>query len=541
MPEILKDLRLTAAQRQAAQMIAAGRSQDAIARVFHLNQSTVSRWCSLPDFKALVEYLRAGGADEAENLALGAAAANRFLDFCRFVLRDDHGNPIDPADHQIEWVEALQEIGDSPAGKKVAIIAPPGGGKTQLGIGFLSWMVGKYSTQHFALLSYADKVGWSRSAAIRNLIELSDEYHYTFPDIVPNKRAWDKSEWQVMRSNIGDPHPTLRAGGTKSAVVAYRLHGLVIDDPHDQKNAATPAQRRAVCENYDQAIGPRLLFDAWEVCIGTRWSADDFIGYRLRQDGTDPKRGGWRVIHTIALDSKKRSYWPAAYPAAFLLDKKRKTPATFAVQYQGDTTGGEEAGIIRRIATYPKNPIDLVNPEHPDYKDLLIATGIDTAFREEETFDFTVGYVGGLDASGRIWLLDRIKGHWGVPEVAREIEASWIKWAPFAVWIEDYGSGTAAIQTLMASVPSIPTGGVKYSGGTRTRAHALAQYIHGGHVLFPRSTDWLEDSKYQLTHYGFSDFDDDVDALFILVDNLLAQRHPSYYESDREGPIVRMG
>src|SRR3989304_9042283 len=99
-------------------------------------------------------------------LQRGQRARKNFATFCKFVLG------FSPAPHQKEWITELQRIGDDPSGRKLIIIAPPGSGKTQLvGVGFTAWMLGRSPDRHLGLLSYADSVGWSRSYAIRNLIE----------------------------------------------------------------------------------------------------------------------------------------------------------------------------------------------------------------------------------------------------------------------------------------------------------------------------------------------------------------------------------
>jgi predicted phage terminase large subunit-like protein len=435
-------------------------------------------------------------------------ARTDFREFCRFVL------DITPAKHQKPWVKELQKIGDNPAGKSLCIIAPPGSGKTQLvGVGFTAWMIGKAHARHYGLLSYSDMVGWARSFAVRNLIENSLPFRLVFPEVLPEKKRWGTSEFLVKRADMADPHPTLRAGGLTSAVVAYRLNGLVVDDPHDQKNSATTSQLDKAWRNWEDAISTRLTSDAWQVTIGTRWNDQDYIGRRKEQKGV-------KVVHTKALNSKGESYWPEHYPTEFLLTKKYQSPALFAMQYQGDTTGGE-AQIIRNLATYDYTPQVMTSKY-----DLVIASGWDTAFKEKQQNDFSVGFVGGMDKYGRIYVLDKVRGRWGLPALLDTIAQTYNNWPQFAVWVEDAASGTPAVQTLM-SQSTLPVEAVYYRGGKTSRAHALAPYLHGGHVLFPKYASWFPETEYDLTHFPNTDHDDELDALFLLVDNLIKLRHPS--------------
>lgn len=427
---------------------------------------------------------------------------------------------ISPARHQRKLIKKLQEVGDHPkAGKKLLIVMPPGAGKSTIIILFLAWIIGRYPDEHYGLFSYADQVGWERSRAIRDVIEHSKPYKLTFPEIQPNRTSWGVESFQVKRNKVGDPHPTLRAGGTSSAVVAYRINGLVIDDAHDPKNSNTTTLRDKVFKNYEDAITTRLTTGAFQVIIGTRWADKDLIGRLLER-----KRSQWDLLHIPALYKSNglvTSYWPEHYPYEELDTKRYESPALFQLQYMGDTTGGE-TGIIRRLQTYEEDPILLA-----DRLELVCASGWDTALKDRESNDFTVGYVGGLSRDGRVYILDRYKGRPSLPDLMEDLNDLHSVYKMYMCWFEDTANGTPATQMLRAQMPHIPTETIRPTqGGKNPRAHALAPFLHGGHVLFPAHADWFPDAKYNLTYFPYTDHDDDVDALYILVANLTSIRHP---------------
>lgn len=496
---------------------------------------------------------------DQERVLASHKARNDFEYYCRLVLRDDFGNPIKIAKHQRSWIEACQKMGDEPeAGHKTLIIAPPGSGKSVLlGIGFISWMIGKFPYKHIGLISYADKVAHDRALSIRNLIAGNKAYKLPFPSdiewaeainahpVIPDRTSWGKSNFRLLRDNEADPHPTLRAGGAMSSVVAYRLNGLVIDDPMDIKNSATSDLREKTFKNYENAIVTRLTDGAWQLCIGTRFADDDFIGRIM-------KRGGWNVIHVTALTKSGKTYWPEAYSQAFMEEKRIKSPSLFYTQYMGDTKMGS-LGIIKKLQTYggeievKKNrdiPAMTTGKIHDsvilnklylngEEIDLLIGFGIDAALKDKQQNDYTVIYIGGIDKTGKLWIIDRIKDRMGTPELVNKILELYAKYHPFTIWIEDAAGGTPAIQTLMAETPYLPTIPVNPThGGKRSRANALSPYLHGGHVLFPKESVWFEDAEHYLTHFGSTDYDDDLDALFVLCNNLLSIKHPDSYSSE---------
>jgi len=227
-----------------------------------------------------------------------------------------------------------------------------------------------------------------------------------------------------------------------------------------------------------------------------------------------------------------KSYWEEQYPLDFLEAKRYESPATFSMQYMGDTSGGE-SGIITKLHRFYQDPLRLIEENN-----LVIAAGWDTAMKRGEENDFSVGYIGGLDKYGRIYILDRRKGRYSLQELMDYIAEDYTRWGLFTIWIEDTASGTPAVDQLMAQMPHLPTVPVRpTSGGKASRVHSLAPLVHGGHILFYGNGDWFEDCQYNLVHYPYTDHDDDPDALFVLIDNLSRITHPDAYQ---HRPEIRM-
>ena len=64
------------------------------------------------------------------------------------------------------------------------------------------------------------------------------------------------------------------------------VHNCIIDDPHKNKEDVTSdahiARWRSI---YDNVISNRLEPGAWVLVNSTRWSNDDFMGWRIKEDG----------------------------------------------------------------------------------------------------------------------------------------------------------------------------------------------------------------------------------------------------------------
>lgn len=440
-----------------------------------------------------------------------------------------------PLKHQRKWMRELYRLvkGDI---KELLIVAPRGSGKSALvGVLFLAWMIGRNPDGHYGLISYTDKIAYRRSRAIRNIIQYDPVFKLIFPGLEPDFRHWSRESFVLKRTDATDLHPTLIAAGSTSAIISSRLDGLVYDDPHDEKNSKSPTKRREVVETYDTSIYFCLQGDAWTVCIATRYADDDLPGIFINR--------GFTVIHQRAITrsyygkkklAKELSYAPELKSLALLKKEQEKNPLVFALQMQGDTTGGK-AAIIRRLVTYQAD-------ELPDLQELLIQAGTDTNYKEGQANDYTVIYIGGLDKKGDVWMLHREKGRWDVDELADLLVELHRLWRYTNNWIEDTAKGTPAVTMVRKKAAFVPCELQPASrGGSRSRVSSIASHLNSGQVKWPANAEWFKDAEYYLTHYGHTDYDDDPDALFMLLSNLLRSIHPQNYGKGRPKRRVTIG
>ena len=440
-----------------------------------------------------------------------------------------------PLKHQKKWFKELERIVSGEI-NELLFVAPRGAGKSALvGVLFLAWMIGNNPDNHYGLVCYGDKQAWRRCTAIRNTIRYDPVYKLVFPEIKPDLRNWSRESFIVQRTDTGDLHPTLTAVGSASGIISSRLHGLVYDDPHDERNSKTATKRRQVVETYDNAIFPCLEGEAWTVCIATRYADDDLPGIFINR--------GFVFLHQRAIVEsynnrtkvrKELSYAPELRSLASLQKERDRNPLVFALQMQGDTTGGK-AALIRRLVVY--QPAEL-----PELQELLIQAGTDTNYKDGEDNDYIVIYVGGLDKKGNVWMLHREKGRWDVDDLADLFIELHQLWGYSNNWIEDTGKGTPAVTVLKRKAAFVPTElQVPSRGGKRSRVVSIAPYINSGQVKWPANAAWLKDAEYYLTHFGHTDYDDDPDALYMLLTNLLRCIHPQNYGVGRPVRRVTIG
>ena len=440
-----------------------------------------------------------------------------------------------PMKHQRRWLKELRKISSGEV-QELLLVAPRGSGKSALiGVLFLAWQIGNNPTKHYGLIAYADKIAYRRSRALRNVIQHDPVYRLIFPDIRPDFTNWSRESFMVKRPDTTDLHPTYIAAGSTAAVISSRLDGLVYDDPHDEKNSKTANKRRAVVETYDQAIYPCLQDDAWTVCIATRYADDDLPG-RFIERGFEYmlQRAITQSYNTKTGVRKELSYAPKLKSLASLRKERKRNPAVFELQMQGNTKsiGGT---AIKRLHTYQAD-------ELPELSQLLIQAGTDTNYKDAEVNDYCVIYVGGLDKKGNVWMLDRLKGRWDVDELSDLIIELHKTWHFKNNWIEDTAKGTPAVTLVRKKTPRVPCElQPPSSGGKRPRASSIAPYVNSGQVKWPAKAAWFQDAEYYLTHFPNVDHDDDMDALFMLLNNLFQAVHWSNYGAGRPKHKVTIG
>jgi len=428
--------------------------------------------------------------------------------------------------HQRAWVEALQALIIRPGcwddgcfpcrvhrQKRLLIVAPPGWGKTDTLIEFMAWVIGiDPEAAAYAFFSFNDNIATERSMPCRDTVwaaepsEMNERYSLVFPGIKPAKeKTWGQERWFLHRKDKGRKDPTLVAAGIGGSVNARRLGGMVIDDPHNWENAATPHQRNQVKNRYNLTARTRLLADGWQVCISTRWAEDDMAGYFIEL--------GWPTLRTPALDDNDESTWPyekanVGYRTEDLRKLREDDPTSFLLQYQGTTVPAEGQGLI---------PIPILTWEPVPMKFSKVIQVWDTALAITETGSETACTTFGKAMNGKVWWLDAWSGHIGfneqmdkVIEKHDEFERQGI--AVDKVLVEQASSGGPLVDQIRANtglgwkVRGIPVGGRGRTQGERVMS--VAKYFEV--IYMSAGAHWKGKAISQLMSYGTPGVKDDI-------------------------------
>lgn len=400
--------------------------------------------------------------------------------------------------HHLRWIEALEDESI----RRLLIIAAPAAAKTfWVGVGYSGWKIGKNPDTHLGYITYSDVVSFGRSTAIRDTLR-TPRYQAVFPGVEPDGgKGWSQSHWYVKRPETGDVHPTLRACGLGSSIIAFRFDELICDDLCTQGNTHTEAERDKSWAWWQSTLMTRLVPGGRVVYIGTRWHEDDLPSH-LMQQVDDKGKPLWKVLHIPAI-ADGNSYWPGFWPIDRLLEKKEEMGSdAFNCQYQGApvAAGGN---ILRWFNEYEHLP-PLVAKVH----------FWDTAYLKKEQADYSACTTWGYGEDGLIYCLGAYQDRLEFPELCDAIEALAAQDHPTYIFVEARASGTSAFQEIRSRT-GLPVIAVSYTGNQDkvARANAVAPYLESGKVLFPKEDrPWKQMLISQLKSFPRGRHDDLVDT-----------------------------
>jgi hypothetical protein len=164
--------------------------------------------------------------------------------------------------------------------RRLLVILPPGHTKSiYVSIVFASWYIGRHRAEHVLGISQTDGLAKLYGETVRNVIEQSDDYRASFPDVQPDyERGWSQDGFFVTRPvSFFDKDPTGFYAGAGGPVIGRRAEGLIVDDPIDQATARSELELANRKNWLKQTAFSRLKPGGWAVIAGTIWVEDDVL------------------------------------------------------------------------------------------------------------------------------------------------------------------------------------------------------------------------------------------------------------------------
>lgn len=405
--------------------------------------------------------------------------------------------------------------------KRLMLFVPPQHGKTTLSTEcFPAWYLGKEPDTRIIVGAYSADYASKLNRTIQRLMT-GQEYRHLFPDSRLNEKnvSTDAHGSYLRNSTVFEVvgyTGSVRTAGRDGGVTGNPADLLIFDDFIKNKEEANSGTlRNKMWEGYEADFETRMHNDSRVVFTITRWHDDDVAGRLLKRDGEVKDGGLWDVVRFEAIKEREQDYdsremgeplFPERHGLNRLLKIKNDSPSMFQALYQQDPTtpGGN---IIKEHFFKTYNLADLPDGVNHMY--------VDTATSEKELTDNDpTGILVFRPVNGRIYLIDFVKGMWGMGELPKAIKDIAGKYftQKSKVVIENKSNGRSTQQVLrdntnLSVVLENPV------GKKMERVENELPGLETGRVMVPAYASWVKPFIEQCAGFPSLKHDEEVDCL----------------------------
>ncbi len=476
----------------------------------------------------------------AKELAARELARRHFLPF---VVRTHPG-------YIVEWfhedlaarLERFVRRVENKQSPRLLISVPPRRGKSQQASKAMpAWFLGRNPRGSIIATTHSDDLANDNSRDVLDILK-STAYQTVFPDLQLHKDNKGATGWR-----------TTQGGRYKPAGVGKGISGrgadiFLVDDPHRDKDAYSPAVRDAIWRWYKSSARTRLMPGGGMCVIQTRWVKDDLIGRLIEEEGLIEDGGEWeyicypeeaiedeyrlpdgRIVHepmdgAKLLRRKGECLSPKRYPPESNLEHKRD-PVTWAALYQQNPVSGESAmfdeGMFPGYTTLPS--------------DLRRYSTWDLAVGQQDRNDWTVGVVFGVDPENTIYIIDVLRQRIAPDDLVdlmidthleHRTELDGVEKGHIQMSIGPFFETRLVERRVYDMVLTpMPTG----NRDKIARARSIQGRMRQGKVLFDRNAAWFDQLRQEMLDFPAGKHDDVVDAMAwvgLLLDEIGRQAPP---------------
>lgn len=301
--------------------------------------------------------------------------------------------------------------------------------------------------------------------------------------------------------------------GVNAGIAGHRARlGLIDDYLGSEKDADSKIIREDNWKWYWNDFIPRLLPNAWQIIIANRRHEDDMVGRLLNDEAKN-----WEVVSLPMLaednDPLGRFRGERLWEGWFTAEQVRlaqKLPRTWAGLYQ-QRPAPEEGNFFKAdtITTY-----DSPSKVPPDLRIYAVS---DWALRRGKTNDFTFHGIGGLDTTGRLWILTWFWEQVDTLEATNKMFEMAVQHEP-AVWWQGKENITGSVGPFIYD--KMKTDRVyfnieelKETQDKEAKAQSFKAMMAAGQVMFPSFHPQWGELLNQILTFPAGIHDDAVDAL----------------------------
>ncbi len=329
------------------------------------------------------------------------------------------------------------------------------------------------------------------------------------------------------------------ATSVQGAVIGERGDRIIVDDPHNLKEAESERKRQAVLQWFSEVLPSRVNDPktAAFIVIMQRLHENDVSGLILSSEmgyehlclpmewePDHPHLGKSSIGFSDWRNEEGALLWPEFYDRGSVEKLKqdlRSWGGSYAeagqLQQRPAPRGG---GMFKRSWwRFFKSPVGLTGrpqgctdslPElAPGVFDEVVVS-CDAAFKDSARGSRVAILVIARKGPFR-YVLDNRTEHMTFRQTCEQLLDATKRWTARRVLVEDKANGPAIIDTLRQSIAGIIP--IAPEGGKESRASAIQPAVESGHVLLPEGAPWLGDFVSEFAMFPAGQKDDQVDAL----------------------------
>jgi predicted phage terminase large subunit-like protein len=439
-----------------------------------------------------------------------------FLAFARKAIFEFSGTKID-GDPYLEFLASeVADFVDGPT-NRLLVNLPPRHLKTLLfSVCLAAWKFAHEPSAKIMVVTYAEQLAESIARGIRAILQAE-----WFKGVFQTKIAKDHSAVMDFGTTAGGQ---LYAASFSGSITGRGADLIIVDDPHDIKDAGSPEQLERTIEIFHTILLSRLNNPKTGkvVVIAHRVHDNDLSGCLLRG-------AKWRHV---------------ALPMVAVSDAEYETSYGPWVRPEGELlrSGAYDLDTVERLKANTHNPgFEMLYQQHIDGRALPPITAdhfltfpfppsdktpcvmsVDPSMKAGPRSSFSVIQIWRA-FDGNYFLVDQSREQCGFAELKQMVRRLIARYQPSAILIEQSANGHA--------LASLATGRnrdlireITPDGSKRSRLLRHVDAILARRILLPRTAPWAEDFVAECVAFPSGGFTDQVDAMTQYLDFMGA--HP---------------
>lgn len=413
---------------------------------------------------------------------------------------------------------------------RVVINVPPGCMKSLIvSVFWPAWEWAHDPSVRFLTSSYGEDLSIRDARKTRDIIR-SREYQDRWPHV---RIRSDQNQKRRFDTTSGGWRLSTSVGGRGLGEHPDRI---IIDDPHNVKEAISEVERQHAIDWFDGTIAMRgASRNARIVIIMQRLHEQDLAGHVLTREPEAwlhvclPMKyePGRMKPNAFGMDDPRsvpgELLWPQLFTPAIVASAEKTLGSFRAAGQLQQRPAPAEGGIIKRTWWKYYAPHSMPAVE-------TIVISCDPNMKAKQLNDFAAIHVWGARGADR-YLLRRTHDRWDLPELTRQVEDAY-KWArekfgptiSITTLVEKTAAGPDVIASLQRKVAGIV--GITPVGDKVQRAQAVTPTIEAGNAFVPGAPNpnglgedtaltplWVQEFLAACTGFPFATYDDDVDAM----------------------------